>query len=162
MSRASLISQYDPTNCTHTMLRLASRQLTQIYDEALAPAGLTSAQSLLVTRIEEMGGKPGESGPTLQELARRLSVQLSALTHALRPLVREGVVEVLPDSKDRRVKRATLTEKGMAQTQQMLDLWVAINKRIDHLLGPSATEQLRCLAGKVAESGFAERVLAKD
>ena len=162
MSSASLISQYDPTNCTHTMLRLASRQLTQIYDEALAPAGLTSAQSLLVTRIEEMGGRPGESGPTLQELARRLSVQISALTHALRPLVRDGVIAVLPDSKDRRVKRATLTEKGLAQTRQMLELWVGINTRIDQLLGHSATDQLRCLAGKVAETGFAEKVLAKD
>jgi len=145
---------YDALSCTHTSLRRASRQLTQLYDEALAPAGFTSAQALLVAQLEELGGAPGGTGPSLQGLARRLSIQLSALTHALRPLVRDGVVEVRPDATDRRTKRAVLTEKGMAQTQQMYALWQQTNRRIESLLGDGAAEHLRLLANRVAAPDF--------
>jgi DNA-binding MarR family transcriptional regulator len=145
---------YDQLACTHTSLRRASRQLTQLYDEALAPAGLTSAQALLVAQIDELGGAPGGSGPSLQGLARRLSIQISALTHALRPLVRDGVVEVRADTNDRRTKRAVLTPQGLAQTQQMYALWTQTNARIERLLGDGAAEQLRLLANRVADPDF--------
>jgi DNA-binding MarR family transcriptional regulator len=145
---------YDMLLCTHTSLRRASRQLTQLYDEALAPAGLTSAQAMLVAQIEELGGAPGGSGPSLQGLARRLSIQISALTHAMRPLVRDGIVEIKTDASDRRIKRAVLTDQGMAQTQQMYALWRQTNARIEGLLGDGAAEQLRLLANRVADPEF--------
>jgi len=152
---------YDPLNCTHTALRVASRQLTQLYDDALAASGLTSGQALVVARIDEMGGAPGGTGPSLQALAKRLSIQISALTHALRPLVRDGLVEVVVDENDRRVKRAVLTAQGLKQTQQMYVLWRALNERIDVVLGEGTTEQLRGLANLVAAPGFADKVLAR-
>lgn len=151
---------YDPLNCTHTALRVASRQLTQLYDDALAPAGLTSGQALVVARIDEMRGAPGGTGPSLQALAKRLSIQISALTHALRPLVRDGLVQVVVDGNDRRVKRAVLTERGFKQTQQMYVLWRELNQRIDAVLGAGTTEQLRDLANLVAAPDFSEKVLA--
>ncbi|KRA98361.1 hypothetical protein ASD83_09420 [Devosia sp. Root685] len=153
---------YDPLNCTHTALRVASRQLTQLYDDALAPSGLTSGQSLVVSRIEEFGGVPGGTGPSLQALAKRLSIQISALTHALRPLVRDGLVEVVVDENDRRVKRAVLTAQGLKQTRQMTVLWRELNQRIDAVLGVGTTEQLRGLASLVAAPEFAEKVLAAE
>lgn len=152
---------YDPINCTHTALRVASRQLTQLYDDALSPSGLTSGQALLVARIDELGGAPGGTGPSLQALAKRLSIQISALTHALRPLVRDGLVDVVVDGNDRRVKRAVLTEQGLEQTRQMYGLWRALNERIDAVLGAGTTEQLRGLANLVAAPGFAEKVLSE-
>lgn len=145
---------YDALNCTHTSLRRAARQLTQVYDEALAPAGLTSAQALLVAQLDQLGGAPGGTGPSLQALARRLAIQISALTHALRPLVREGLVEVRIDGGDRRIKRAVLTDKGLAQTRQMYALWREVNQRIEGLLGDGAAEQLRQLANRVAAPDF--------
>lgn len=152
---------YDPLTCTHTALRVASRQLTQLYDDALAASGLTSGQALLVARIDELGGAPGGTGPSLQALAKRLSIQISALTHALRPLVRDGLVEVVVDANDRRVKRAVLTERGLKQTRQMYVLWQELNERIDAVLGEGTTEQLRGLANLVAAPGFAQKVLAR-
>ena len=145
---------YDALSCTHTSLRRASRQLTLLYDEALAPAGLTSAQALLVAQLEQLGGAPGGKGPSLQALARRLSIQISALTHALRPLVRDGVLEVHADADDGRIKRAVLTAKGMAQTQRMYALWRETNRRMEILLGEGAAEQLRLLANRVAAPDF--------
>ena len=148
------VEPFDVLNCTHTAVRQASRQLTQVYDLAIAPAGLTSAQAMLVSRLDELGGAPGGEGPSLQALAKRLSIQISALTHALRPLVRDGVVELHTDAKDGRIKRAVLTEKGMKQTRQMYDLWLEVNRRMDDVLGTGAGAELRALATKVASPDF--------
>ena len=150
------VEPFNLMNCTHTALRQASRQLTQVYDEAIAPSGFTSSQAMLVTRLDELGGAPGGTGPSLQALAKRLSIQISALTHALRPLVRDGVIELHADAKDGRIKRAVLTEKGMAQTQQMYGLWVQTNNRIEAALGQGSTEQLRQLATRVVSPEFVE------
>ena len=153
---------YSPLNCTHTALRIASRQLTQLYDDALAPTGLTSGQAMVVSRIDDLGGAPGGEGPSLQALAKRLSIQISALTHALRPLTRDGVVEVRVDKADRRIKRAVLTEKGMRQTQQMYVIWGEVNTRIDSVLGGGAADQLRNLAALIAAPDFAEKILGQQ
>jgi DNA-binding MarR family transcriptional regulator len=149
---------YNPQNCAHTALRRASRQLTQIYDEALAGSGLTAAQALLTSRLEGLNGVPGSDGPSLQALAAKLSMQLSALTHALRPLVRDGFVELIPDALDRRSKRARLTPLGLERTQQMYALWRQVNERLDLVLGTGATEQLRTLAIVVASPQFLEQM----
>ncbi len=151
---ADRVEPYDQLNCTHTAMRQASRQLTQIYDDAIAPSGLTSAQAMVVSRIDELGGAPGGNGPPLQSLARRLSIQISALTHALKPLVRDGVVEIHVDPNDRRIKRAVLTPQGMKQTHQMYALWTAVNARMDAALGEGTAEELRALSRRVASPEF--------
>jgi DNA-binding MarR family transcriptional regulator len=151
---ADSVEPYDQLNCTHTALRQASRQLTQIYDDAIAPSGLTSAQAMVVSRIDELGGAPSGKGPSLQTLARRLSIQISALTHALKPLVRDGVVEIHADADDRRTKRAVLTPQGMKQTQQMYTLWTTVNARMDAALGEGTAQELRALSRRVASPEF--------
>tara|TARA_R110002124_G_scaffold114535_41_gene269609 strand:+ start:19301 stop:19801 length:501 start_codon:yes stop_codon:yes gene_type:complete len=148
------VEPFDLMNCTHTAMRQAARQLTQVYDEAIAPSGLTSAQAMLVARLDELGGAPGGTGPSLQALAKRLSIQISALTHALRPLVRDGVLELHADGKDGRIKRAVLTEQGMKQTRQMYELWVGVTQRMDNALGEGAGAQLRALATTIASPEF--------
>jgi DNA-binding MarR family transcriptional regulator len=147
-------TQEEELRCTHTSLRRAGRQLTQLYDEAIAPSGLTSAQAMLVSQIYELRDESEGAGPSLQKLARRLAVQISALTHALRPLVRDGLVVVSPDAHDRRTKRAVLTPQGLTQTCQMYSLWSQTNQRIEGVLGPGKTDQLRELADLVASPDF--------
>jgi DNA-binding MarR family transcriptional regulator len=144
----------DELTCTHTSLRRAARHLTQLYDDALTASGLTSAQALLVSQIAELDGEPGGVGPSLQTLSRRLAIQISALTHALRPLMRNGLVEVHVDGADRRIKRAVLTETGLRQTRMMYALWQQTNERIDEVLGPGIADQLRVLADRVAKADF--------
>ncbi len=157
MSKAAASSDHgEQLSCTHTSLRRAGRQLTQLYDEAIAPSGLTSAQAMLVSQIYELGEEGGGAGPSLQQLARRLAIQISALTHALRPLVRDGLVLVSPDANDRRIKRARLTTEGVARTRQMHALWVQTNERIEAVLGRGSTEQLRLLADQIASPGFVD------
>ena len=144
----------DDLVCTHTSLRRAARRLGQLYDEAIAPTGLTSPQALLLAQIDKLGPAYDDEGPPLQVLARRLAIGVSALTHALRPLVREGLVEVRPDAGDRRIKHGTMTALGRQRFQDMVALWTAADHRVEAVLGADAAEALRHLADTVASQQF--------
>ncbi len=85
-------------DCNNSMLRRASRMLGQLYDDELAPSGLRATQHGLLAQIHIMGA------PTLRDLAAEIVMDLSALGHTLKPLVRDGYVALVPDKEDRRVK----------------------------------------------------------
>jgi DNA-binding MarR family transcriptional regulator len=140
--------------CTNTALRRAARRLGHLYDEALAPLDLKATQLSLLTEIERFPPDGGQQGPTLQGLATRLAIQISAVTHALRPLVRDGLVEVLPDAHDGRTKHGILTPLGKARLRQALVLWDAANRQVEVVLGPARAAKLRDLADAVASEEF--------
>lgn len=140
--------------CTNTALRRASRRLGQLYDDALAPTGLKATQVGLLTQIAALQ-EGGHQWPTLQSLAERLAVSISALTHALRPLVRDGLVELMPNESDGRTKHAMLTTSGKRRLHAALAHWADANQRVEVVLGPSAAA-LRTLADDVASPEFLE------
>jgi DNA-binding MarR family transcriptional regulator len=137
--------------CTNTALRLASRQLGHLYDEAVAPAGLKATQAALLSQIDGLGG---ENGPTLQTLAERLAIRISALTHALRPLVRDGLIELRQDVHDKRTKHAALTALGRTRLGEALRLWAAANRRVEAVLGSTSAVMLRALVDQVSSKEF--------
>jgi len=139
--------------CTVTPLRLAARRLEQLYDEALAPSGLKATQLSLIAGIHVLTG-PDQQGPTLQDLAARLAIQLSALTHALKPLVRDGIVELRQDVQDRRIKHSVLTPLGKTRLSEGRVRWAATNDRVEAVLGPDSAASLRVLAHQVASDEF--------
>lgn len=139
--------------CTHTSLRRAARRLGQLYDDALAPIGLTSPQALLLSQIDGLTAADAD-GPTLQVLAESLAIQISALTHALRPLVRDGLVEVRPDLRDRRAKHAVLTASGGKRLNDMYELWNEANRRFEAILGAESASALRSLSDRIASQEF--------
>ena len=139
--------------CTATSLRLAARRLGQLFDDALAPLDLKATQLALIAEIDKLMGAD-QRGPTLQELASRLAIQLSALTHALRPLVRDGIVEVRQDAHDRRTKHGVLTPLGKTRLSEALVRWAAANDRVEAALGPASAANLRALADQVASDAF--------
>ena len=74
--------------CTLFAVRSSSRALTQLYEEALAPAGLKATQlSLLVAAA-------ARSGWTVSALAAALHLDRTTLTRNLQPLVRKGLLQV--------------------------------------------------------------------
>lgn len=145
--------------CTNTALRLAARRLGHLYDEALAPLGLKATQISLLAEIGRLTGPDSRQGPALQDLAERLAIRISALTHALRPLVREGLIALRPDPEDRRTKHGVLTPLGEARLREALVLWDTANRRVEAVLGPSAAK-LRGLADTVASQKFLDAYTA--
>ncbi|MGJ7490582.1 MarR family winged helix-turn-helix transcriptional regulator [Variovorax sp. ZT4R33] len=139
--------------CTNTSLRRAARRLGQLYDEALSPLDLKATQLALIGQIDRlMVAYP--QGPTLQELAAQLAIQISALTHALRPLVRDGLVELRQDTDDRRTKHGVLTPLGKARLSEGVLRWSTANKQVELALGSASAAKLRELADQVASDEF--------
>lgn len=117
------------------------------------PLGLKATQLALIAGIYRLTGTD-QQGPTLQALAARLAVQLSALGHALRPLVRDEMVKLRHDAQDRRTKHAVLTALGKARLSEAMVCWAAANDQVDAALGTEAAASLRGLADKVASDAF--------
>lgn len=140
--------------CTNTAVRRAARRLGNLYDDALASLGLKATQVALLSEIERMVAASGGQSPALQDLASNMAVQISALTHALRPLVRDGLIELQVDESDKRVKRAALTSTGNQRLGQAIVLWATVNQRVDDVLGKESAAQLRALADLVGSDDF--------
>jgi DNA-binding MarR family transcriptional regulator len=87
-------------------------------------------------------------------LAIRLAVQIFAVTHALWPLIRDGLVELRPDQLDGRAKRAALTRIGAARVRQAFMHWTEVNERVEMVLGRESAAALRVLADHVASDEF--------
>jgi DNA-binding MarR family transcriptional regulator len=125
--------------CYATSLRKASRRLTQLYDDALAPAGLRSTQYAILGELA--GGGPGPV--TLNELARALVLDRSGLGHSLRPLQRDGLIRLEKGTDDRRSTHVVLTDKGRRRYKRAVPLWQQAQDRVAAVIGQPAAHQLR-------------------
>ena len=147
-------ASFDFPPCNATALRLAARRLGNLYDDALAPVGLKATQMSLLAEIARLSAGNEGRPPSLQELAARLAIQISALTHALRPLVRDRLVALKPDDEDGRTKRAVLTPAGSTRLKEAAGHWADANRRVEAVLGSEAAATLRTLADRVSSEQF--------
>jgi DNA-binding MarR family transcriptional regulator len=95
--------------CCHSAIKRASRRLGKLYDDVLGPSGLRITQYSLLAQIDVC---PGVSP---KQLASGLVMDLSALGHSLKALIRDGLIQTNPDPSDHRAKQLYLTEKGKAK-----------------------------------------------
>jgi DNA-binding MarR family transcriptional regulator len=102
------------SQCSATATRQATRRMTQLYDDALAPAGLRSTQYAIVDELHRKADAP----PTMGELAETLVPDRSALGHNLRRLERDGLIALVAGDADRRLRRVVLTTKGVAKLRE--------------------------------------------
>lgn len=119
----------DPSPCSNAVLRQAMRRIGQLYDDALAPSGLRATQHGLLAMVQKMGF------PTMRELAERAVMDLSGLSHTLKPLTRDGYLKLVPDPQDRRVRRITLTVKGEVKLAETTKLWRGAQDRFEIVFG---------------------------
>jgi DNA-binding MarR family transcriptional regulator len=134
------------TLCNCLALRQASRHVTQMYDQALAPSGLRTTQYSILQRVHQHGPK------TVNELAEQLVMDPSTLTHNLRPLLKEGLV-VLEVGTDRRRRVVVLTPEGKAVHRRARALWVQAQADFERAFGSDEAAALRELMVKVIRSG---------
>jgi DNA-binding MarR family transcriptional regulator len=137
-------------HCSSSSVRRASRQLSQLYDVIMNGAGLRGTQFSLLTQI--LYGNE----PTQKALAEAMVMDLSALGHTLKPLIRDGLVELIPDEQDRRAKRVRLTTDGRSTQADMVEKWREAQRRFDAVLGVKKSEELRRTLAFIASAEFAE------
>jgi DNA-binding MarR family transcriptional regulator len=111
--------------CACTTIRKASRALSRIYDEALAPAGLTVAQ-LGVLRAIGRGPKGGEP---LSRLAETLVMDRTSLYRALGPMARSGWL-LIKDAPKGRAKVVQLSQAGISATTRAAEYWERAQSRV--------------------------------
>jgi len=122
--------------------------LGQLYDDALSPSGLKATQHGLLAQILMM------DDPTLRELAEEIVMDLSALGHTLKPLIRDGYVALVPDKKDGRVKHATLTKAGKRKLEQTIKLWSEAQRRFEAVFGEKRAASLRDILEELSSETF--------
>jgi DNA-binding MarR family transcriptional regulator len=134
--------------CNNAMLRKAARRLGKLYDAVLEPSGLKATQCILLTQIQALGS------PTMAELAKSLLMDLSAMRHSLGPLIRDGLVRLRLDTKDRRVKRVVLTRAGVEKFEEAIQLWRKAQGRFEQAFGSARAAKLRSELRFVTSEGF--------
>lgn len=118
----------DATPCICGRLRRTSRALTRLYDEALAPVGITVTQFSVLRTLSRM------ERPTLVELAEATAHEKSALWRTLQPLVKKGWVGAATD-KGARGQRFALTPAGLEKLNDALPHWRAAQAKVSETLG---------------------------
>ena len=127
------------SECYGTALRKASRRVTALYDDALAPSGLRSTQFAILAEIVDRD----EGLPTLNQLADDLVLDRSGLGHSLRPLEREGLIRLEKNSRDRRSTLVALTDQGRERYAYAYTLWQKAQDRYASVVGEAQANELR-------------------
>ena len=130
--------------CNNATLRRAARKLGQFYDDVVAPSGLKATQQGLLYQIHVSGE------PTMGEIAAALIMDLSALGHTLKPLIRDGYVETVSDKDDRRIRRVKLTTAGEKKLAEVMKLWQIAQQRLEDRIGAEKAERLRAALDEIA------------
>jgi len=121
--------------CTANTLRRASRQVSAVFDAALADTGLRGTQFTLLTALTVGGEMP------LTKLAEVLSLDRTTLTRNLLPLERDGLIESR-SSADGRVRKVGLTQRGQDVLQKALPRWEAAQRQVIDELGERKWKEL--------------------
>jgi DNA-binding MarR family transcriptional regulator len=142
--------------CNNSALRKATRRVSQLYDAVLAPSGLRSTQMAILTHIDRAGT------PAMGELAAALVLDRSALGHNLKPLERDGLVELVANVDDGRSRLVRLTPAGRATLAEARVLWRQAQRRFEATFGTDRAAALRAALGEIASDGFAEMFQRAD
>jgi DNA-binding MarR family transcriptional regulator len=130
--------------CIATRLRLATRVVTKVYDDALRPFGLTVSQLALLAVAADRGVlRQGE-------VSAQLQFDNSTLSRNLERMRDNGWLEEV-EEKDARVHPHQLTDLGKTLLETAMPAWRSAQERANELLGESGVEALNRFASK---SGF--------
>lgn len=141
----------DPLLCNCASLRKASRRISQLYDVILAPSGLKCSQHAILAHLGRLGQ------PTVMELASALVLDRTALTHNLRPLMRDGLVVLAPDEFDKRARRVQMTPLGREKLAECRALWEGAQKKFERAYGKEQALALRTVLGEIVSEDFLAR-----
>src|SRR6516162_10092314 len=108
--------------CTCMRMRRATRRVTQLYDHALEPSGLTVSQFGLMAYLLGASGAPS-SASSIGTIAEFLGMDPTTLNRNLKPLAAKGLVRSSADPADRRVRKVQITDKWQRILLRALPLW---------------------------------------
>ncbi len=127
--RKSIAVDVDPPPaCACGRLRRASRALTQLYDDLMAPSGLRVTQFSLLRTLAREGPLP------INALAAAQLLDRTALSRNLDPLVELGHVAV-GRAADARVRVVAITPAGRAALKAAGPHWIRAQREVEQRVG---------------------------
>jgi DNA-binding MarR family transcriptional regulator len=130
-------------------MRAASRRLTLLYDEVMAPSGLRLTQFNILAELERRTAEP----PTVSELAEILTMERSALGQTLRTLEGDGLVALGRDQRDARRRPVRLASAGRKAEARARPYWEKAHARFSRFYGDAAAlSELRSTLRDIAEN----------
>jgi len=145
-TRATSLAAINPAGCNCLALRQAARQVTQIYDQLLAPSGLRATQYSILARLQRKGPM------TINALAAELVMDRTTLGRNILPLERDGLIAIAAGRADRRSKEVRLTGAGTARFRAAFKAWQGAQGRFEAAFGVTRARELRTMLEKVASS----------
>ena len=126
------------STCYCVLLRKASRKVSSLYDDALAPLGINIAQFSLLRHIRKM------APVSLTDLGHRLELDRSTVGRNTKVLQKMGLVTQLRGA-DSRETLLELSPEGTAILIAASPIWDSIQEKLEGKLGPERSEQLHDL-----------------
>src|ERR1700690_4102974 len=122
-------------SCASTNFRKASRGVTQLFDQILAPCGLRSTQLAILVAAQALG--PCGLG----RLARELVMDRSTVTRNLKPLQTHGLLQVTGKG-GRSGKSVEITKAGQKVMASAVPFWEKAQAQLKHHMGPGRWDRV--------------------
>jgi DNA-binding MarR family transcriptional regulator len=115
-------------NCVCFNLRWVTRAVTQFFDSELRRHGIRPTQTPI------LGALAAKSGWSMEDLSDWLGMERTTLVRNLRPLERDGLVEMTGTGRGRRVT-VMITAKGRKDLEKAMPAWRSAQKAVIKTLG---------------------------
>jgi DNA-binding MarR family transcriptional regulator len=135
--------------CNCFALRAATRHVSQLYDQCLAPTGLRTTQFSILAKLKWKGPL------TINALAAELVIDRTTLGRNVLPLQRDRLIRVEGARSDRRAKEIQLTKVGENRLRAAAQKWYEAQARFETVFGAKRAAELRGLLGAVTAIEFA-------
>lgn len=135
----------DLPDCVCGALRMATRAVTQLYDDAMRPSGLRVTQYSVLSRIARL--QPISAAA----LESSLYADQTTLARGLKVLEKDGLIRRVPNP-DKRMKKIELTALGLKRLAHARKLWAEAQKRLVGLIGQDAWRDTHAGLGRVLDA----------
>ncbi len=137
-----------PEICSCSALRQAARHLSRLYDEALAPDGISLNQYSILAKLDRFGPN------ILQDLAALLVMDRSSLGKLLRPLQTRGLVKMAASERDGRERIIALSKDGAKLFASAKERWYKAETQFGKIFGESNAAEMRIMLQHITAVEF--------
>jgi len=130
--------------CVCATLRRATRVVTQLYEEAYRPLGITAPQYTVMAVLTAFGEM------THSRLGELLATDATTLTRILQLMTRKGWLRTAT-GKDRRQRLISLTPEGVALFEQAKPVWQQVQSRLQQAYGTGDWGRMLTLVDRMTE-----------
>jgi DNA-binding MarR family transcriptional regulator len=145
-------SQPKPEDCNCFMVRSAARQVTQLYDQFLAPVGLHVTQFSILAKLKRLGPM------TINALAKEMVMDRTTLGRNVLPLERDGLIKIEASTTDGRAKVLHLTKTGEKRLEAGREAWAQAQGRFETRFGAKRAADFRAILRAVVASDLSTKL----